>query len=178
MVFMFKPMPKNFNSEQIFAQLNHLVNIEGLFPHLPTPQAAVTLLKSSKVSLEGKTAVILGRSEIVGKPLIHLLLDENLTVCVCHSKTPKDKMIQLTKAADIVFACVGKPAFVKKEWIKPGAIVIDIGTNEMDGRIVGDVEDNVKTVAGFISPVPGGVGPVTSVMLMKNVVEAFKCHIS
>ncbi len=148
-----------------------LMNKTYLWPC--TPAAALSLLKSSGISLEGKTAVVLGRSEIVGKPMALLLLGENMTVTVCHSKTA-DLQGHL-KQADVVIAAVGKPLFVKGDWIKPGAVVVDVGINQVDGKIVGDVDfQSVKDKAGYISPVPGGVGPVTSVMLMKNAVETFK----
>ena len=187
-IFIFTPTPAHIDFKMMNERLMNMRNVEGLHPmnlgalflgsseclHPPTPAAALALLKSAHVSLSGKTAVILGRSNVVGKPLIHLLLAEDVTVTVCHSKTPVDQMKRLTASADIIFACVGKAAFVKKEWVKPGAIVIDIGTNEAGGKIVGDVAEDVRDVAGFLSPVPGGVGPVTSVMLMKNVVEVFK----
>ena len=148
-----------------------LMNKTRLWPC--TPAAALSLLKSSGISLEGKTAVVLGRSEIVGKPMALLLLGENMTVTVCHSKTA-DLQGHL-RQADVVIAAIGKPLFVKGDWIKPGAVVIDVGINQVDGKIVGDVDfQSVKDKAGYISPVPGGVGPVTSVMLIKNVIEAFK----
>ena len=148
-----------------------LMNKTRLWPC--TPSAALALLKSSGVSLQGKTAVVLGRSEIVGKPMSLLLLQENMTVTVCHSKT-KD-LPNVVRKADVVVAALGKPLFVQGDWIKPGAIVIDVGINQVDGKIVGDVDfESCKDKASFITPVAGGVGPVTSVILMKNVVEAFK----
>jgi methylenetetrahydrofolate dehydrogenase (NADP+)/methenyltetrahydrofolate cyclohydrolase len=148
-----------------------LMNKTRLWPC--TPAAALALLKSSGVDLKGKTAVILGRSEIVGKPMALLLLQEDMTVTVCHSKT--QNLAAVVSLADVVVAAVGRPSFVKGEWIKPGAIVIDVGINQQNGKIVGDVDfDSCKGKASFITPVPGGVGPVTSVMLMNNVLEAFK----
>ncbi len=138
-----------------------------------TPSAALELLKSSGISLAGKTAVIVGRSEIVGKPMALLLLKEHMTVTVCHSRTVDLK--GHLKSADVVVAAIGKPLFIQGDWIKPGAAVIDIGINQHEGKIVGDVDfDSAKERAGYITPVPGGVGPVTSVMLMKNAVEACK----
>lgn len=182
-IFIFKPVPKSINFQVINSQLPNIRSVEGVYPlnlgklflsskdviHPPTAAAAMALLKSAGVPLPGKTAVVIGRSETVGKPLVHLLLSEDVSVSVCHSKTPVGQLIAMVKSADIVCACVGKAHFVKREWIKPGAIVIDIGINDIDGKIVGDVAPDVKEVAGYISPVPGGVGPVTSVCLMKNV---------
>ncbi|MBP6343334.1 MAG: bifunctional 5,10-methylenetetrahydrofolate dehydrogenase/5,10-methenyltetrahydrofolate cyclohydrolase [Candidatus Omnitrophica bacterium] len=146
-----------------------------LFPC--TAAAVMEHLRFARIPLRGKEAVIIGRSEIVGKPLILLLLAENATVTVCHSATDASKLIEHLRRADVVVAAVGKPGFVKGEWIKPGATVIDVGINRVEGRIVGDVDfASVSQVAGAITPVPGGVGPVTSVVLMKNAVEAFKKH--
>lgn len=148
-----------------------LMNKTHLLPC--TPAGALALLKSSGVSLQGKTAVVLGRSEIVGKPMGLLLMAENVTVTICHSKTI-DLQHHL-RQADVVVAAIGKPLFVKGDWIKPGAIVIDVGINKHEGKLVGDVDfESCKDKASFITPVPGGVGPVTSVMLMKNALEAFK----
>jgi methylenetetrahydrofolate dehydrogenase (NADP+)/methenyltetrahydrofolate cyclohydrolase len=141
-----------------------------------TPAGALALLKSSGVVLQGKTAVVLGRSEIVGKPMVLLLLAENMTVTVCHSKTVDLK--NHLQQADVVIAAIGQPLFVKGDWIKPQSIIIDVGINQRDGKIIGDVDfESCKDKASFITPVPGGVGPVTSVMLMKNAVEAFKQQI-
>ncbi|MEI7998854.1 MAG: bifunctional 5,10-methylene-tetrahydrofolate dehydrogenase/5,10-methylene-tetrahydrofolate cyclohydrolase, partial [Candidatus Omnitrophota bacterium] len=138
-----------------------------------TAAAALTLLKSSDVSLKGKQAVIIGRSDIVGKPLGLLLLKEDMTVTICHSKT--EDIEEHVHRADVVVAALGRKRFVQGSWLQPGAIVIDVGINDDNGKTVGDVDfDSCKERASFITPVPGGVGPVTSVMLMKNVLEAFK----
>jgi len=152
-----------------------LMGEEGIFPC--TPAAALELLKSSGVNLKGKRAVVIGRSEIVGKPVALLLLREDLTVTICHSKTIDLPFV--VHDADVVIAALGKPGFVKGEWIKNGAIVIDIGINQVDGKIVGDVDfASAQEKASYITPVPGGVGPVTAVMLMNNAVKAFKLQTS
>ena len=133
-------------------------------------------LSYAKVNLKGKEAVIVGRSEIVGKPMIMLLLASHATVTICHSATDAaGKLPEHLQKADVIIAAVGKAGFLKGEWIKPGAVVIDVGINRVDGKITGDVDfPSVSKVAGAITPVPGGIGPVTAIMLMKNVVEAFK----
>ncbi len=144
---------------------------EGIFPC--TPAAALELLKSSGISLKGKHAIVIGRSEIVGKPVGLLLLKEDMTVTICHSKTVDLPFV--VHDADVVIAALGKPGFVKGDWIKNGAIVIDVGINQVDGKLVGDVDfAAAKEKASYITPVPGGVGPVTSVMLMSNALKAFK----
>lgn len=152
------------------ANLGHvLMGTAGIWPC--TAAAAIELLKSSGVPLAGKEAVVLGRSEIVGRPVALMLLKEDCTVTVCHSKT-RDLQAHLGRA-DIVIAAIGKPLFVKGEWIKPGAVVIDVGINAQDGKIVGDLDyAGCLPRASFITPVPGGVGPVTSVILMKNALYA------
>jgi methylenetetrahydrofolate dehydrogenase (NADP+)/methenyltetrahydrofolate cyclohydrolase len=148
-----------------------LMGQEGIFPC--TPAAALELLKSSGVSLKGKHAVVIGRSEIVGKPVALLLLREDMTVTICHSKTIDLPFV--VHDADVVIAALGRPNFVKGEWIKTGAIVIDVGINQVDGKLVGDVDfASAQEKASYITPVPGGVGPVTSVMLMNNALKAFK----
>jgi len=148
-----------------------LMGEEGIFPC--TPAAALELLKSSGISLKGKHAIVIGRSEIVGKPVALLLLKEDMTVTICHSKTIDLPFV--VHDADVVIAALGKPGFVKGEWIKNGAIVIDVGINQVDGKLVGDVDfSSAQEKASYITPVPGGVGPVTSVMLMNNALKAFK----
>ena len=132
------------------------------------------MLEEYNIETEGKNAVILGRSNIVGKPMIQCMLNKNSTVTVCHSRT-KD-IGDVIKRADIVIAAIGKPKFVKAEMIKDGAVVIDVGINRLDdGTICGDVDyEAIKEKASFITPVPGGVGPMTIAMLLNNVVKAAK----
>jgi len=152
-----------------------LMGEEGIFPC--TPAAALELLKSSGVNLKGKHAIVIGRSEIVGKPVALLLLREDMTVTICHSKTIDLPFV--VHDADVVIAALGKPGFVKGEWIKNGAIVIDVGINQVDGKLVGDVDfASAQAKASYITPVPGGVGPVTAVMLMNNAVKAFRLQTS
>lgn len=141
-----------------------------------TPAAVMEHIQSTGMSLRGKEAVIVGRSDIVGKPLLLLLLRHNATVTVCHSATNEAGLLPgHVGRADVVVAAVGKPAFIKGEWIKKGALVIDVGINQVGNKIIGDVEfESAAKRASYITPVPGGVGPVTVVMLMKNGIEAFK----
>jgi methylenetetrahydrofolate dehydrogenase (NADP+)/methenyltetrahydrofolate cyclohydrolase len=185
-----KPLPTQMNFKTIINAITpykdiegmNLMNFglllmgeEGIFPC--TPAAALELLKSSSVSLKGKRAVVVGRSEIVGKPVALLLLKEDMTVTVCHSKTIDLPLV--VQEADVVIAALGKPGLIKGEWIKKGAIVIDVGINQVDGKLVGDVDfASAKEKASYITTVPGGVGPVTSVMLMNNALKAFKLQSS
>ena len=149
-----------------------LGHADGLVPC--TPQGSLMLIKSIKDNLSGLHAVVIGRSNLFGKPMGQLLLAENCTVTQCHSRT-KD-LDQVCAQADIVVAAVGRPQMVKADWVKDGAIVIDVGINRTDdGKLVGDVDyDAVKDKAGAITPVPGGVGPMTIACLMKNTIEAAK----
>ena len=136
-----------------------------------TPKGILAMLKAWNVPLFGKEAVVIGRSNIVGKPVAMLLLNENCTVTICHSRTAD--LAAHTKRADILVAAVGKPRFVTADMVKPGAAVVDVGINRVDGKVVGDVDfESVEKVAGYISPVPGGVGKMTICMLMENVIEA------
>ena len=136
-----------------------------------TPRGALYMIKSTGIDLNGKEAVVIGRSNIVGKPMAMLLLRENCTVTMCHSKT-RD-LAEHTRRADILVAAVGKAGFVTADMVKPGAIVIDVGINRIDGKVCGDVDfDAVKEVASWITPVPGGVGKMTITMLLANTVEA------
>lgn len=135
-----------------------------------TPKGVITLLKSVNATLSGKNAVVIGRSNIVGKPMSALLLAENCTVTTCHSKTSNLK--EICKNADIIVAAIGKPDFVKGDMVKNGAIVIDVGINRTEKGLVGDVcFDEVKDKAEYVTPVPGGVGPMTIASLMQNVCE-------
>src|SRR3989338_2312076 len=136
-----------------------------------TAVAVIHLIESTGTKIEGKNAVVVGRSSIVGKPTALMLLEKNATVTVCHSKTKN--MAEFTKKADILVVAAGKPNLITKEMVKEGAVVIDVGINRIGSRLVGDVDfDSVKEVAGFITPVPGGVGPMTRAMLMENTLKA------
>ncbi len=137
-----------------------------------TPYGIIHLLKRSNVKLEGADVVVVGRSNLVGKPVARLLEMENATVTICHSRTRN--LGNVTKRADIIIAAVGRAGIIKGEMVKEGAVVIDVGTNRVDGKLVGDVDfENVKEVASLITPVPGGVGPMTITMLLWNTMKAF-----
>ncbi|HBG49923.1 MAG TPA: bifunctional methylenetetrahydrofolate dehydrogenase/methenyltetrahydrofolate cyclohydrolase FolD [Cyanobacteria bacterium UBA9971] len=182
------PLPKHINAyaiiEKILPQKDvdglHPVNIGrlaiGLKPYAIscTPYGIIKLLEENNIEIEGKHAVIIGRSNIVGKPLSYLLLNRNATVTVCHSKTKN--LPEIASQADILVAAVGIPKFVKADWIKEEAVVIDVGINRMeDGKLLGDVDfEEVEKKAGYITPVPGGVGPMTIAMLLSNTLELFK----
>lgn len=143
---------------------------EGIRPC--TPAGIMEMIKASGVEIKGRECVVVGRSNIVGKPVFHLLLQEHGTVTVCHSRTPD--LAAVTRRADLLVVAVGKAGLIDGTMVKPGAVVIDVGVNRLDsGKVVGDVEfSSVVPVAGAITPVPGGVGPMTIAMLMKNTVEA------
>ena len=136
-----------------------------------TPKGALHMLKRAGIPISGKEAVVVGRSNIVGKPMALLLLQENATVTICHSRT--ENLAEYTRRADILVAAVGKPRFVTADMVKEGAAVLDVGINRVDGKLCGDVDfETVKEKAGWISPVPGGVGKMTIAMLMENTVSA------
>lgn len=161
----------------------HPINVGKLSLGLPcltpcTPTGVITMLESLPVKLEGKHAVIIGRSNIVGKPLIQMLLNKNCTVTTCHSRTTNIE--DITKQADILVVAIGKPEVVTKDMLKDNAIVIDVGINRKDGskKICGDVDfEDVKDKVSYITPVPGGVGPMTIASLMKNTLECYKRNI-
>ncbi|MFQ9955575.1 MAG: bifunctional 5,10-methylenetetrahydrofolate dehydrogenase/5,10-methenyltetrahydrofolate cyclohydrolase, partial [Turicibacter sp.] len=134
----------------------------------------IELLKAYNIEMTGRHAVIVGRSHIVGKPLIQLLLDENATVTVCHSRT--QDLAQFTKSADLLIVAIGRPNFITADMVKDGAVVIDVGINRLEtGKLVGDVAfDEVEPKVSYITPVPGGVGPMTITMLLRNTLEAAK----
>lgn len=154
----------------------HVMNAGKLLNGLPgvvacTPRGALEMIRRTGIDLRGKEAVVVGRSNIVGKPMAMLLLQESCTVTICHSRTAD--LAAHTRRADILVAAVGKPKFITADMVKPGAIVIDVGINRVDGKVVGDVDfDGVKEVAGYLTPVPGGVGKMTITMLMLNTLEA------
>ena len=179
------PLPKQIDSATILKTIDpakdvdglHVENVGRLMADLPglvpcTPMGCVILAKTVQQNLSGLHAVIIGRSHLVGKPVAQLLLRENCTVTTCHSRTPN--IAHISREADILVVAVGKPKLVKADWVKPGAIVIDVGINRTDeGKIVGDVDfDAVARVAGHITPVPGGVGPMTIACLLGNTVAA------
>lgn len=180
------PLPKQIDPNKVIDALDPAKDVDGFHPinvgllHLGrttlipcTPAGVMRLITSTGVPVEGARAVIVGRSDIVGKPMAALLLQQNATVTTCHSRT-RD-LGEITRQADIVVAAIGKPLFVKAEMIKPGAVVIDVGINRVDGKLTGDVDfTRVREVASWITPVPGGVGPMTIAMLMKNTVTAAK----
>jgi methylenetetrahydrofolate dehydrogenase (NADP+)/methenyltetrahydrofolate cyclohydrolase len=177
------PLPKHISKERVMAAVRpdkdvdgvHPINRgyilsgeEGLFP--ATPLSCIEILLRSGVGIAGKHVVIVGRGETVGKPLVFLILKHNATVTICHSRTPD--LGAFTRQADIIIAAVGKANLVTKDMVKPGAIVVDAGINEIPGGICGDVAfDEVKEVASLISPVPGGVGSLTTALIMKNVLK-------
>jgi len=148
-------------------------NQEGLFP--VTPQSCIEIIRQSGLTIPGKHAVLVGRSDNVGKPLIFMMLNLNATVTVCHTKTAD--LSYHTKQGDIVVVSIGKPKMVTADMIKPGAIVVDVGINSVDGGICGDVDfAHVEQVAGAISPVPGGVGSLTTVLIQKNLLKAIELY--
>ena len=180
------PLPKHINKQKVIETILPEKDVDGFHPinvgnlssgydsKIPcTPLGCFILLKEVEKNLSGKHAVIIGRSNLNGKPMAQLLLKENCTVTITHSKT-KDLKSQCNKA-DIIIAAVGKPKFVKGDWVKKNAIVIDVGINKTSDGIVGDIDFNeVSKVARAITPVPGGVGPMTIACLLRNTVECFK----
>lgn len=178
------PLPKHLDEDAALAVIApekdadgfHILNggkllygLEGTVPC--TPRGIMVMLESSGIDLNGKNAVVIGRSNIVGKPVAMLLLQKNCTVTMCHSRT--QDLAAFTRNADILVAAVGKPRFVTADMVKDGAVVIDVGINRVDGKVVGDVDfEAVSKKASFITPVPGGVGKMTVCMLMMNTVEA------
>jgi len=180
------PIPEKYNTERIINYIARNKDVDGLTDINVgklinnkkclvscTPQGIMELLNHYNIELEGKNVVIVGRSNLVGKPLISLFLNRNATVTICHSKT-KDLQNHTTQA-DILVVAVGKKHFITEDMVKDDAVVIDVGINREDGNLYGDVDfDNVKKKASHITPVPGGVGPMTVAMLLKNVNECYK----
>lgn len=178
------PLPRHIDENAVLAEIVpekdvdgfHLLNVghlmtgtEGVVPC--TPKGALKMIRSTGIDLNGKEAVVIGRSNIVGKPMAMLLLQENCTVTMCHSRT-KD-LASHTRNADVLVVAVGKAGFVTGDMIKPGAVVIDVGINRVNGKVTGDVDfESASEVAGCITPVPGGVGKMTITMLLENTVEA------
>jgi methylenetetrahydrofolate dehydrogenase (NADP+) / methenyltetrahydrofolate cyclohydrolase len=180
------PLPEKINEKAILDAIDPEKDVEGVHPinmgklfsdekgFFPcTAYSIMQMIEFPRQPVFGKSAVLISRSNIVGKPLSLLLLRRNASVTICHSQT-KD-LADICREADILVTAAGKPELVKGDWVKPGAMVIDVGMTQVDDKLVGDVVfDEAKEIAGWISPVPGGVGPITITMLMKNTLEAFK----
>ncbi|MBC2064556.1 bifunctional methylenetetrahydrofolate dehydrogenase/methenyltetrahydrofolate cyclohydrolase FolD [Listeria welshimeri] len=181
------PLPKHISEEKVIDTISYDKDVDGFHPvnvgnlfigkdsFVPcTPAGIIELIKSTGTQIEGKRAVVIGRSNIVGKPVAQLLLNENATVTIAHSRTKN--LPEVAKEADILVVATGVAKFVKKEYIKPGAIVIDVGMDrDENNKLCGDVDfEDVIEVAGFITPVPGGVGPMTITMLLANTLKAAK----
>ncbi len=179
------PLPTHMDEDKVIQTISPKKDVDGFHPQSVgalsigqpgfvscTPAGVIQLLKRSGVEIEGKECVIVGRSNIVGKPMALLMLRENATVTVCHSRTKDLK--EVTRRADILIVAIGKPRFITKEYVKEGAVVIDVGIHRgADNKLCGDVDfEEVEPVASAITPVPGGVGPMTIAMLMNNCVEA------
>ena len=180
------PLPKHISEDRVIAAISpekdvdgfHATNVARLWLNQPcivpcTPKGVIVMLDRAGIEITGKNAVVVGRSNIVGKPVAKLLLDRNATVTIAHSRTKNLK--EVCRQADILVAAVGRPLMLTADYIKPGAAVIDVGINRLeDGRLVGDVDfEGAKAIAGAITPVPGGVGPMTTTMLMRNTIERF-----
>jgi methylenetetrahydrofolate dehydrogenase (NADP+)/methenyltetrahydrofolate cyclohydrolase len=182
------PLPKHIDSTKILEAIDPAKDVDGFHPVSMgrlmmgtaelapcTPSGIIEMLDRYGVGIEGRHAVVLGRSNIVGKPVAMLLLHRNATVTICHSRT-KD-LPGVTKTADILIAAVGRPKMVTADMVKDDAVVIDVGINRVDGKLVGDVDfAEVEPKASLITPVPGGVGPMTIAMLMANTLKAFKAQ--
>ena len=184
------PLPSHISSYKILEAINPQKDVDGF--HLEnigrlvtgnatfkpcTPEGIIQLLDHYKVDVEGKNAVVLGRSNIVGKPISLLLLERNATVTICHSRTKN--LSAITKLADILIAAIGKPNFVTADMVKDDVVIIDVGINRVNDKLIGDVDyQSVSKKASLITPVPGGVGPMTIAVLMANTLQAFKnlCH--
>ncbi len=179
------PIPRGLDINEAFKAIDPKKDVDGFNPCNVgklclgqdslvscTPYGIIKLLEEYGINIEGKDAVVVGRSNIVGKPMMQCLLNKNATVTICHSKTIK--LERATQKADILVVAIGKPKFITKDMVKEGAIVVDVGINRgEDGKLCGDVDyDGVAEVASYITPVPGGVGPMTIAMLMNNIVKA------
>ena len=181
------PLPKHIDEERVINRIDPQKDVDAFSPSnvgrimignytfLPcTPAGVMELLKHYNIDIEGKNCVVIGRSNIVGKPMAMLLLEKNGTVTVCHSRT--QNIVEICRSADIIVVAVGRAGFLKADMVKPGAVVIDVGINRGDdGKLCGDVAfDEVEKVASYITPVPGGVGPMTITTLLKNTLSAAK----
>jgi methylenetetrahydrofolate dehydrogenase (NADP+)/methenyltetrahydrofolate cyclohydrolase len=177
------PLPEHMDEARVIRAIDPEKDVDGLHPlnsgrlflgeplHVPaTPSGVMVMLAEHGIELEGKEAVVIGRSELAGKPMAMLLLAENATVTICHSRTAD--LAAHARRADVLVAAVGRPGIVTPDMVKPGAAVVDIGVNRTENGIVGDVDPAVSEVAGYLTPVPGGVGPMTIAMLLRNTLTA------
>ncbi len=184
-VLLQRPLPRSIDIRAVMASFPVAKDVEGVAPGnlggmaqdtgeyltASTPAAAIEILKHYQIPIEGKHAVVVGRSNILGKPMAFLLLRENATVSICHSKT--SELAAMTREAELIVSAAGRPKLITSEMVSPGTVVIDFGVNPVDGHLVGDVDfDAVKEIAGAFTPVPGGTGPVTTALLLRNTLLA------
>lgn len=182
------PLPKHLDEQLILSKIDPKKDVDGLSayqmgklvlgePELMacTPSGVMELLKAYNIEISGKNAVIIGRSNIVGKPMMFMLMKENATVTMCHSRTKN--LAEIAKSADILVVAIGRAKFVTADMVKEGAVVVDVGINRVDGKLCGDVDfENVKDLCSYITPVPGGVGLMTRTMLIYNTIKAFELY--
>ena len=180
------PLPSHINSYRALDSINPLKDVDGLNsvnvgylhqgrPNLipATPKGIIRLLSYYEIDLEGKNTVVIGRSNLVGRPIAELMTQKNATVTLCHSRSKSLK--DITRNADILISAVGNPRFIKGDMVKQGAIVIDVGISKLEDKIVGDIDsETVSEIASYITPVPGGIGPMTIAMVLENTLEAYK----
>lgn len=179
------PIPKNFDSRKILNTISPFKDVDGLTDisqgklltgdatFIPcTPKGILEIFDHYKINLEGKNVVVVGRSELVGKPIMLECIKRNATVTMCHSKT--NNLSEYTKMADVLIVAVGHKHLIDKTMVKPGVVIIDVGINRIEGKLYGDVNPDVESVASYVTPVPGGVGPMTVSMLLKNTLIAYE----
>jgi len=177
------PMPPQVDAEAVIEAVSPAKDVDGLHPYNAgrlalgaptvkpcTPAGIIELLRANEVPMAGRRAVVVGRSNLVGKPAALLLLQEQATVTVCHSRTAD--LPAVCRQADVLVAAVGKTFYIQPDWVKQGAAVVDVGVSRLDGKVAGDVDPGVEEVAGWLTPNPGGVGPMTRAMLVRNTYDA------
>jgi methylenetetrahydrofolate dehydrogenase (NADP+)/methenyltetrahydrofolate cyclohydrolase len=190
-IMILEPLPQQIDDSSLVDGLDPAKDVDGVHPlnagrlaaqrqpyFVPaTPAGGIQLLEDAGVAFKGKKAVVIGRSDIVGKPMALLLLHRHCTVTIAHSRT--ESLPDVARGADILCVAVGRPEMVTGDWVKPGAVVVDFGTTYTDGALKGDCEqESVAAVAGMLTPVPGGTGPMTNVMLMQNLLFAYRCAVA
>jgi len=177
------PLPRQVDAEAVVEAISPVKDVDGLHPYNAgrlalgapvvkpcTPAGILELLDRYEVPVGGRRAVVVGRSNIVGKPVSLLLLQSNATVTICHSRTADLRSV--CREADVLVSAVGKTFYIEPDWVKPGAAVVDVGVSRLDGKVAGDVHPDVAEVAGWLTPNPGGVGPMTRAMLVRNTFDA------